>query len=213
MDLETLRVIIDATMEPLKKEMNKAKAVIKQSTAAMQKDADSVKMKGSLSKEAENQMAKVKGMMSQIQDMAKKPMLDAGILVPTDQYMELSERVESAKSELEELQSAQNNMNPAKAYQVSQDYLELQECIKESKASLDSLISKQKEWDSLGISKSEGTYRELKSQIEETQNTLAAFENEERSMLADGSDKAYSAEWQNIQKQIDAAREIGRAHV
>lgn len=206
MDLETLRVIIDATMEPLKKEMNKAKIIIRQSTAGMQKDMDSVRMKSSLSKDAENQMAKVRGMMSQIRDMAKQPMLEAGILIPTDQYMELSERVESAKSELEELQTVQNNMNPAKASRVSQDYLELQECIKESKASLDELVSKQKEWDSLGISKSEGTYRELRSQIEETKNTLEAFESEERSMLADGSDKAYSAEWQNIQRQIDAAR-------
>ncbi len=206
MDLETLRVIIDATMEPLKKEMNKAKTIIRQSTAGMQKDMDSVRMKSSLSKDAENQMAKVRGMMSQIRDMAKQPMLEAGILIPTDQYMELSERVESAKSELEELQTVQNNMNPAKASQVSQDYLELQECIKESKASLDELVSKQKEWDSLGISKSEGTYRELRSQIEEAQNTLAAFLDEERSMLADGSDKVYSAEWQNIQRQIDEAR-------
>lgn len=206
MDLETLRVIIDATMEPLKKEMNKAKNIIRQSTAGMQKDMDSVRMKSSLSKDAENQMAKVKGMMSQIRDMAKQPMLDAGILIPTDQYMELSEKVESAKSELEELQNVQNNMNPAKASQVSQDYLELQECIKESKASLDELVSKQKEWDSLGINKSEGTYRELRSQIEEAKNTLEAFENEERNMLADGSDKVYSAEWQNIQRQIDAAR-------
>lgn len=206
MDLETLRVIIDATMEPLKKEMNKAKIIIRQSTAGMQKDMDSVRMKSSLSKDAESQMAKVKGMMSQIRDMAKQPMLEAGILIPTDQYIELSERVENARNELEELQSAQNNMNPAKAYQVSQDYLELQECIKESKTSLDALISKQKEWDSLGISKSEGTYRELRSQIEEAKNTLAAFENEEQNMLADGSDKVYSAEWQNIQKQIEAAR-------
>ncbi len=206
MDLETLRVVIDATMEPLRKEMNRAKSVIKQSTKAMQKDADSVKMKSSLSKDAQNQMAKVRGMMAQIRDMAKKPMLDAGILVPTDEYMELSEQVESARNELEELHSVQKNMKPAKAYQVSQDYLELQKSIKESRDSLDSLISKKKEWDSLGVDKSEGTYRELASQIEEAKNTLAAFEDEERSMLADGSDKTYSAEWQNIQRQIDTAR-------
>lgn len=206
MDLETLRVIIDATMEPLKKEMDRAKSVIKQSTKAMQKDADAVKMKSSLSRDAENQMAKVRGMMTQIRDMAKKPMLDAGILVPTDEYMELSEQVENARNELEGLHSIQDNMNPAKAYQISKDYLELQESIKESRESLESLVSKQKEWDSLDINKSEGTYRELANQIEEAKNTLAAFEDEERSMLADGSDKTYSAEWRDIQRQIDAAR-------
>lgn len=206
LDLETLRVIIDATMEPLKKEMDRAKSVIKQSTKAMQKDADAVKMKSSLSRDAENQMAKVRGMMTQIRDMAKKPMLDAGILVPTDEYMELSEQVENARNELEGLHSIQDNMNPAKAYQISKDYLELQESIKESRESLESLVSKQKEWDSLDINKSEGTYRELANQIEEAKNTLAAFEDEERSMLADGSDKTYSAEWRDIQRQIDAAR-------
>lgn len=205
MDLETLRVIIDATIAPMKKEMDKAKAVVKQSAEAMQKDANSVKINNSMSKDAEKQMTKARGMMSKLRQTSKQPMLDAGILVQTDEYTEISAKIKDARVELDKLQEKQNNLNPAKMYQVSEEYQELQECIAKSKKELDPLIAKQKEWDALGFDSSSGVYKKLVNQIEEARNTLQAFEQEEREMRADGSDKVYSAEWQNIQKQIDAA--------
>lgn len=186
--------------------MNKAKNIVKQSTDSMQKDADSINMKKSVSQDAEKQMLKVRNMMSNLQSMAKQPLIDSGVLVPTEEYTELSGKAEEARNELERLQTVQNNMNPSKAYQVSKDYEELEGCITQSKKALESLLSKQREWDAIGINDSFDTYRELKEQIEEAKNTLSAFEEEERNMRADGSSRVYSQEWQEIQRQIDAAK-------
>lgn len=145
MDLETLRVIIDATMQPLKKEMEKAKSIVRQTGESMQKDMNSAKVKDILPKDTQRKLGQIKNMMREIQQTSKQPMIDAGILKYTDEYKEVCADIEQTEKKLESLRRKQESMDDDGVSKESNQWKKVAQQIKNAELALAHYRS-EKEW-------------------------------------------------------------------
>lgn len=145
MDLETLRVIIDATMQPMKKEMEKAKNIVRQTSESMQKDMNSAKVKDLLPKDTQRKLGQIKGMMRELQQTSKQPMIDAGILNYTDEYKEVCADIEQTEKKLESLRRKQESMDDDGVSKESNQWKKVAQQIKNAELALSHYRS-EKEW-------------------------------------------------------------------
>ncbi len=175
MDLETLRVIIDATMEPLKKEMDKAKNVVKQSTASMQKDISKpgkpmqVIDENNTRQQIRNMTGLIKKTFSDaksgefmdeasyhMQNYVKEAQLAAGIKVHTDDY----------KAVCDDIELAEKNLN--------------------------SLNNKKKQMEASGVSQESNRWKNITAQIAAAERQLEKYKSKSRYMEATNKDVEFA---------------------
>lgn len=205
--LETLKVVLDATSEPLKRTIKTARREMEQfakvTESQVKKAGNSVEKTKDPVKRV---MDSIKEMNRQIKAFSSQVQVDAGIKRYTDEYMELVNNARTAEKQLEELQKQADGFSDKDKFKMSDEFKEIQSQAKEASTRLDELKKKKAEMDASGLPVSHwDAYKETVSGIEETENELKYLKGEMEDMKANGTDQVESVKWRNIQASIAQA--------
>lgn len=227
MDLETIRVIIEATMKPFKEELDKAKAETKKFSDQVDKEMEKVKNASSRSgsgfdksaEDAQKSVKKIRKAMDQInnnnpfgkikrklEELNDKMRKATKIQTPTDEYRVLEDGIVRADRALTELQRKQRTMEASGEMKVkSAEYTELAKCIEKARADLNRLVDQEGRMKATGTNTKSSRWKNLQYDLEEAKNTLKAFQIDMDNLKEDGLDYEYSAGWKELQSEIEQA--------
>lgn len=234
MDLEKLRVIIEATMQPFKAEMEKAKTEAKkfsdkvekemkraekaseQSSSGFDKSADDAqkgvrKMRKAMSHLAEsNPFAKIRKQMGEFNDKLRESMR---FHVPTEEFAALEADISNVSKSLTDLQEKQKAMAASGEAKVkSREYLEIAKCIEKAEKELNRFIAREDKMKAAGVSTRSKQWKNLQYNLEEARNGLKALQVDMDNLKADGQDYEYSTAWKQLQTEISRAEERLRSY-
>lgn len=227
MDLETLRVIIEATMKPFKEELDKAKAETRKFSDKVEKEMEKVKKTSSKSgsgfdksaEDAQKSMRKIRKVMDQINnnnpfakirkrldELNDKIRSSTKMQTPTEEFRILESDILLADRALSELQKKQREMEMSGSMKVkSAEYTELAKCIEKARKDLNRLIDQEDRMKSTGVNTKSSRWKNLQYNLEEARNTLKAFQIDMDNLKEEGLDYEYSTGWITLKEEIEQA--------
>lgn len=235
MELERLKVIIEATTKPYRDELSKAKAETKKFSQDVKKNIDkSMDASGNSGKGFRKTSQEVKNMTNLIrrsldrvfdsspvakaQEKIREYMSSvkqaSGIQTPTAEYKDLERAVDGATQALKGLKAKQQELVATGGHKKkSQEYVELEKCIRDAERTLTRLIARQDKMSELGVGKNSRQWKTLQYDITETKNGLNAFKIDMQNLKAEGGDSQYSDAWRKIQAEIDVSEQKLRRYI
>lgn len=208
--LETIKVVLDATSEPLKKTIQTARREI--DGFAKTADSQTKKVGAQMDKTASpaKRIAEsIKEMNRQIKAFSAQAQVDAGIKKYTDDYLDLQSNIRLTGKSLEDLTNQAETFSDTDKFEMSQEFKEIQEQVEAAKLKLEEFVSEKNkmESDAMGAPISHwDSYKKLQKDIEETTNEIKYLEGEMEAMKSDGTDKVETRKWKSIKDSIAQAR-------
>ncbi|HCT93009.1 MAG TPA: hypothetical protein DF613_16745 [Lachnospiraceae bacterium] len=205
--LETIRVVLEATSGPLKKEIRK----VREEMRACTKDVDAQMDKASES--IEKAQAPVKGVTGAIQEMNRKirefsdqAALDAGIKKYSDNYLELRDKIDDTGRHIDSLKKKADQLSDADKFELSQEYKDLDRSIADAEKSMEKLEAQKQKMEQSGKAyEFTEEYQAVSDQMEQVREKLDSLVAKQKKWdsYGVGSDaESYKTLQKNIQDTI-----------
>lgn len=141
-----LKVTVEATAAPFKKEMEKTKQIARSTTDSIDKTLGKVKNPLKSVFSGNDALASVRNFSKKLKDIKKKYQLDNGLRVHTEEFTDTENSIlkaEKALKRLQEEEKALRDMNADKG--MSEKYRKVKASADEAQKVLDKLLKKQQE--------------------------------------------------------------------
>lgn len=221
--LAKLRVVLEATNAPMKKEMDKTKQAAKDMASSVNKEMSKIKspLKEMFSKNADMSSIKTfqkkmkesmesigpKNIFNGFKNRMKQFQLDSGIKVYSDEFLNLENSITNAQKALEELLNKKEKMEKSSKGVYSDEYRGLEQDIKKANSTLDRLIAKQAKMIAIGgVKPRSKSWKSLQYDIQESRETLKEYRELKKNM-EDSGDGVYTDEYKKIAEDIKSAEE------
>lgn len=210
-DLHRLQVEITAEIKKFKKKCEEVKAEAEETMSTANKDLEKIGDTG-VSVQATAQLEAVKKETQTIADkvkaFAKQAKIDAGLLEPTKEYIELIKNIQKAQAEVDKLKAKQASLSDKDAKVMTASYAACADQITKIEKRLDELIEQQIKWAELGESVTgSAAFQQLEKDIESANLELKKYQDRMAQMEASGQAYSPGDKFVELQKQIQAAQE------
>ena len=180
-DLAKLQVVIEASNEPLKKELKKAQDMVKEASGNMEKQSSVKAFSGEITKA--QQLAK------KMRQIVKEAQVQAGTKVYTEEYKTAQKEADNAKRKLRQLREEEKALEQMGQSQgMSEQYQKVSDSAKKAQRELDALKKKMEELGQDGKEKQVAPKfakvdEEYRAEKEKLENLKQEYENRRKNRL------------------------------
>lgn len=150
-DAARLKVTVEATTAPFKKEMEKTKQIARSTTDSIDKTLGKIKNPLKSAFSGNDALSSVRSFHKKLKNIGKQFQLDAGIRVHTDEFVDTENSILKAEKALKRLQKEEKVLRDMNADQgMSEKYRKVKASADEAQKALDKLLKKQRELEASG---------------------------------------------------------------
>lgn len=204
--VEKLKVIIEASIAPLKKEMEAAKSVVKSTTDAI--NAETGKVKNPFENmDSTGAMAKIREMKASIQKELDAAKVNMGTAEYTDEFNNLKGQIADTEAELSRLYKEEEKLRNAGAPTGGTDaWRELENALNAAYTKLGNMKDREERMLAINpAAKKSAAYKGLEYDLKLVNHQLDQLEASERNMRASGENTGASNAWKQNQQDIAEA--------
>lgn len=213
--LETLKVVLDATSEPLKRTIKTARREMEQFAKVTESQ---VKKAGNSVEKTKDPVKRVtdsiKEMNRQIKAFSSQAQVDAGIKRYTDEYMELVNNARTAEKQLKELQKQADGFSDKDKFRMSDEFKENEAAIRKAEEAAYALGRKQKEMRESGEDyQFTGEYQETINQLNKAKEHMKELGRQKKELEAESAKygvgfEVESTRFQNIRNEVNETAKL-----
>lgn len=204
--VEKLKVIIEASIAPLKKEMEAAKSVVKSTTDAI--NAETGKVKNPFENmDSTGAMAKIREMKASIQKELDAAKVNMGTAEYTDEFNNLKGQIADTEAELSRLYKEEEKLKNAGAATGGTDaWKELEASLSAAYTKLGNMKDREEKMLAVNpAAQKSAAYKGLEYDLKLVNHQLDQLEARERNMRASGENTGASNAWKQNQQDIAEA--------
>lgn len=197
--LETLRVVIDATIKPFQDEMKRLRRIMNESTSNINQQTESIQ--NNISRQA-NPLQKIREQIQRTQQEIRNTLSRS---MPANQYQDMSRSIESTERKLRSLIAARDRLEATGGdIEYTSEYREIMKAVDAAERKLNGYLATQERLRATGsVNENSRQWRNLQYNIEEARNTLNA-------MRIDMENATTSERFQNTSRWTELREEIER---
>lgn len=234
-NLETLKVSIEATARPFKKVIEETKKDAKDMASSVNKDIDRIKSPFSaIAGDSSGTMGKIRNMQKAIKDIfsnywsghgdgdtsfgsgikqyVKDAQIAAGIKQPTEEYTQLEASIEKANNALGRLRDKEKKMvEMGITNKPSMEYKALEKEIESASDALGKLQERKQDMLDAGAPENSGGIKVMEQDIQKAEAAIEELRQKKEQMNADGLNGESQA-WKSLQYDIRAAEQNLKAY-
>lgn len=202
--LESIKVVLEATSEPLRKETQKAKKEMESCVKGVASEANkATQQMESAKKPVKNLTDYIREMNRKIKEFATQAQIDAGIKKYTDNFLQLQRDIDLTDKSIEKLKKRAREFSDSDKFEMSAEFKENEKVIANTEKALEKLNEKKSKMEQSGKAfEPTADFQEVNTQLEETKAKYAELIARQKEWESIGVSPASSGAFQSLLEDI-----------